>query len=135
MAVKATLKTVQVGPRWTVRTFLLALTGNYTQVAAGGETLDLSPNGITSTTEDGGKEYSGLPAYNPCPNNCPGGNYAEIMDVTAVNASGVKALNNYVIKWYAPGGGEVAGGAYPAALLNPAGGNLVQVTMVHKTGH
>lgn len=135
MAVKATLKAIQVGPKWTTRTFVLALTGNYTQVANGGETLDLSPAGISSPTEDGGKEYSGLPIVNPDPVNCPGGNYAEIMDVTAVNASGIKALNNWVIKWYVPGGTELPAGAYPASLLTPSGGNLAQVVMTHRTAH
>lgn len=135
MAAKATLKMIQVGPKFTVRTFILALTGLYTPIANGGETLDLSPAGIISVDQDGGKEYSGLPIVNPTPNTNPGGNYAEIMDITAVNALGVKALNNYVIKWYTGGGVEVVAGAYPAALLAPAGGNVVQVTMIHKTLH
>lgn len=135
MAVKATLKSVQVGPKWTTRTFTLAFSGNYTPVANGGETLDLSPNGIISTTEDGGKTYSGLPVVNPNPTNCPGGNYAEIMDVTSVNASGVKGLNNYVIRVFTPGGVELTLAAYPAGLLAPAGGNLMQVQMTHRTAH
>lgn len=135
MPVKATLKSVQVGPRWTTRTFTLVFTGNYTPVANGGETLDLSPNGVTSQTEDGGKEYSGQPIVLPNPTNCPGGNYAEIMDVTSVNAQGVKALNNFVIRVFSPGGVELTLAAYPAALLNPLGNNLMQVQMTHKTAH
>jgi hypothetical protein len=135
MPLKATLKEVNVGPKFTTRIFTVVASGVYTQVAAGGETLDLSPAGIISTTEDGGKEYSGLPVVNPIVLTEPSGNYAEILDVTAVNASGVRALNNYVMKWYIPGGTELPGAAYPAGLLAPVGGNAIQVAMTHRTAH
>lgn len=135
MSAKATLRLLQVGPKWTTRTFTIAFTGNYTPVANGGETLDLSPAGVVSASQDGGKGYTGLPAVNPNPVNCPGGNYAEVMDATSVNAAAVRALNNYVLRVFTPGGVELAAAAYPAALLNPLGGNLLQVSMTHVTGH
>ena len=100
------------------RVFLAAtVTGNYAQ---GGDVLNLNPATWTDPKMLGivGLEVGRVPPVAPAPfEENLGGYYAEVVPGTT--------QSNFMTKFFAPGGAELAAGAYPAAILN--GGLVFEV--------
>lgn len=97
------------------RVFLAAtVSDNY---VTGGDTLNLTPSSWTDPTGKGvvGPDPGGPVLVPPSPfEENLGGYYCAAVPGTSLAA--------YKLKFYAPGGAELAAGAYPAAIT---GGNLV----------